>query len=85
MRRNNLFLHYPLSHLHYTKYFADDFLHDELLHLPFELMQNAIIGLVLSVTASSCQCSPNEPSRSGFQLHSIGSGMLVSNSLSFQK
>ena len=47
--------------------------------------QVAIIGLMLSMKALSCQCGTNEPSGSGFQAHSIGSGTLVSISLSFQK
>ena len=85
MRRNHLFLHFPLSHLQYAKYFIDDFLHEQLLHLPFEHEQLSIIGLMLSVTTSSCQCGASEPSGSGFQPHLIGSGMLVSISLSFQK
>ena len=53
MRRNHLFLHFPLSHLQYTKYFIDDFLHEQLLHLPIEHEQLSIIGLMLSVTSSS--------------------------------
>ena len=57
---------FPLSHLQYTKHFIDDFLHGQLLHLPFEHEQVAIIGLMLSMTAWSCQCSTNEPSKSGF-------------------
>ena len=83
--RNYLFLHFTLSQLQFTKHFIDDFLHKQLLHLPFEHEQVAIIGLMLSVTVSSCQCGTNEPSGSGFQPHLIGSGMLVSISLSFQK
>ena len=85
MRRNHLFLNFPLSHLQYTKHFIDDFLHEQTPHLPFEREQVAIIGLMLSMTASSYQCGTNEPSGSVFQPHSIGSGMLVSISLSFQK
>ena len=84
MRRNHLFLQFPLSHFQYTEHFIDDFLHEQLLHLPFEHEQVAIIGL-LSVTAMPYQCGTNEPSGSSFQLHSIGSGMLVSISLIFQK
>ena len=41
-------------------------------HLPFEHEKVAIIGLMLSVTTSSCQCGTNEPSGNGFQPHSIG-------------
>ena len=85
MRRNHLFLHFSLSFRLYTKHFIDDFLHEQLLHLPFEHEQVAIIGLMLSVTASSCQCGKNELSVSGSQPHSIGSRMLVSIPLSFQK
>ena len=85
MRRNRLFLPFPLSHLQYTKYFIDNFLHEQLLHLPFEHEQLFVIGLMLSVTTSSCQCGTNEPSGTGFQPHSIGSGMLVSISLSIQE
>ena len=45
----------------------------------------SVIGLKLYVTASSCQCGTNEPSGCGFQAHSVGSGILASISLSFQK
>ena len=72
MRRNNLFSHFPLSHLKHTKHFIDDFLYDQLLHLPFEHEQVAVIGLMLSVTTLSCQCGTNELAGSGFQPHSIG-------------
>ena len=85
MKRNHLFSHSPLSHLQYARHFIDDFLHEQLLHLPFEHEQVAIIGLMLSVTASSCQCGTNEKSESDFQPRSIGSGMLVSISLNFEK
>ena len=44
MRRDHLLLHYPLSGLQYTKHFIDDFLHEQLLHLPFEHEQIAIIA-----------------------------------------
>ena len=44
----------------------------QLLHLPFKHEQVAVIGLMLSVTALSCQCGTNEPAGSGFQPHSIG-------------
>ena len=37
-----------ISHLLYTKHFFDDFLHEQLMHLPFEHEQVAIIGLMLS-------------------------------------
>ena len=84
MKRDHLFLRFPLSHLQYTKHFID-FLHKQLLHLPFKHKQVAIIGLMLSVTASSYQCGANELSVSGFQLNSIGSSMLVSISLNFKK
>ena len=85
MRRNHLFLHFPLSHLQVTKHFIDGFLHEQLLHLPFKHEQVDIISLIISVTASPCQCDASELSGSGFQPHSIGSDMLVSISLSFQK
>ena len=85
MRRNHLFLQFPLSHLQYIKHFIGDFLRKQLLHLPIEHEQVAIIGLMLSVTASSCQCGTKEPSESAFQLHSIRSDMLVSISLRSQK
>ena len=85
MRRNHFFLHFLLSHLQYTKHSIDDFLHEQLLPLTFRHEEIAIIGLMLSVTASSCQCGTNEPSGSGFQPHAIGSGILVSISLSLQK
>ena len=78
MRRNRLFLHFPLSHLQYIKHFIDDFLHELLLHLPFKHEQVPIIGLMLPVTASTCQCGTNELSGSGLQPHSAGSDMLVS-------
>ena len=42
MRRNHLFSHFPLSHLQYAKHFIDDFLHEQLVHLPFEYEQVAI-------------------------------------------
>ena len=80
MRRNHLFLYFPLSHFQYTKHFIDDFLRKQLL---FEHEKVAIICLMFSATVTSCQCGTNEPSRSGFQTHSIGSGMLISISLSF--
>ena len=75
MRRNHLLLHFPLSHLQNTKHFIDDFLHEQ---LPLEHEQVAIIGLMLSVKASSCQFGTNEPPGKSFQTHSIGSGMLLS-------
>ena len=78
-------LTFPLSHLECAKHFVHYFLHDQLLHLLFEYGQDAIIGLMVSVTASSWQCGTNEPSGSGFQHHSIGSGMLDSISLILQK
>ena len=80
MRRNNLFLHFLLADLQYTKHYID---FEQLLHLPFEHEQVAIIALMLSVTAWSCQCGTNEPLGSGFQPHLVGSRMLVSILLSF--
>ena len=44
MRRNHLFLHFPLSHWQYTKNFIDDSLHKHLLHLPLML---SVIGVIL--------------------------------------
>ena len=84
MRKYHLFLHFILSYFQYTKHVIDDFLHEQLLHLRFEHDQVYIIGLMLSITASYCQCGTNELSGSSFQPHSIGWSMLVSISLSFQ-
>ena len=73
MRRNHLFLHFPLSYLQYTKHFIDDFQHKQFLQLPFEHEQvKPIIDLMLSVTASSCQCGTNEWTGSGFPPIQLG-------------
>ena len=61
------------------------FLREQLLHLPFEHEQVGIIGLVLSVTTSSCQRGTNELSGSGFQPSFDLSSILVLISLRFQK
>ena len=51
----------------------------------FKHKQVAIIGLMLSVTASSCEHGTNEQLESGCQPHPTGSGMVVSISRSLQK
>ena len=66
MRRNHLFLLFLLSHLQYTKHFTDDFYMSSYCIYPLNIKQIAIIGLMLSVTALSCQCGTNE--LSGFPI-----------------
>ena len=85
IQHNHFILHFPLSHLRYIKHFIEDFLHEQLLHSPFEHEHVAITSFILSVTASSCHRGINEMSGSHFQPHSIGSGIFISISLSFHR